>query len=67
MCFGQGGNESLTPTFSCSTSARLQGKKGEGEKGTKKDMSIKDWFKGSCSKAGALTRSWTIEADRSAY
>ena len=41
--------------------------KGEGEKGTKKDMSIKDWFKGSCNKAGALNRSWTIEADRSAY
>ena len=41
--------------------------KGEGEKGTKKDMSIKDWFKGSCSKAGALNRSWTIGAVRSAY
>ena len=27
------------------------------KEGTKKDMSIKDWFKGSCSKAGALTRS----------
>lgn len=40
--------------------------RGWGE-GTKKDMSIKDWFKGSCSKAGALNRSWTIGADRSAY
>ena len=37
------------------------------KEGTKKDMSIKDWFKGSCSKAGALNRSWTIEADRLAY
>ena len=37
------------------------------KKGTKKDMSIKDWFKGSCSKAGALNRSWTIGADRLAY
>ena len=37
------------------------------KQGTKKDMSIKDWFKGSCSKAGALNRSWTIGADRSAY
>ena len=61
------GSESLTPALPCLTSARLQGKKGEGEKGTKKDMSIKDWFKGSCSKAGALNRSWTIGADRLAY
>ena len=37
------------------------------KEGTKKDMSIKDWFKGSRFAAGALTRSWTIGADRSAY